>query len=183
MIRFNVIKQIKVFAWISIFTMILTGCANDDFTKLREYVNEVNARPKGIIKPLPEIKIVEPFIFKTDGLRDPFRPIEHLDEPGDVQMVAGGGIRPDVSRRKEDLESYSLDTLRMVGTLSMKSGLWGLIKISGGTVHRIQVGNYMGRNYGKITRILEDKIELMEIVSDSKPGVWREQEASLALAE
>lgn len=70
----------------------------------------------------------------------------------------------------------------MVGTVVMKTGLWGLIKASDGTIHRVQVGNHIGKNYGKITRITHDKIELIEIVPD-KPGEWREQSASLALSE
>jgi type IV pilus assembly protein PilP len=70
----------------------------------------------------------------------------------------------------------------MMGTLNDHQGLWGLIKAKDGTIHSVQVGNHMGQNYGKITRILEDRIELMEIVSD-KPGTWREQQATLALAE
>jgi type IV pilus assembly protein PilP len=70
----------------------------------------------------------------------------------------------------------------MVGTLTNKKGLWGLVKAKDGTIHRVQVGHHMGQNFGKIIRILEDKIELMEIVPD-KPGTWREQQASLALAE
>ena len=103
-----------------------------------------------------------------------------LDEFQDV--APGSGIRPDTTRRKEELEAYSLDTLRMVGTLTMNDELWALIKASDGTIHRIKKGNYVGLNYGEIIRILDDRIELMEIVPD-KPGTWREQQASLALAE
>jgi type IV pilus assembly protein PilP len=167
----------------SIFVLTIAGCGHEGFGDLRKFVSEVKARPKGSIQPLPEIKIVEPYIFNPDGMRDPFQPIERIVQPADVQQaIAAGGIRPDVARRREDLESFSLDTLRMVGTLSMKSGLWGLVKVNDGTVHRVQVGNFMGRNHGNIIRIIEDKIELMEIVPD-KPGSWREQPASLALAE
>ena len=160
----------------------LGGCANDDMSDLTQYIQSVKARPKGSIQPLPEIKIIEPFIFNPEGLRDPFRPVEIVaeEEVGDVSSA--GGLRPDTSRRKEELEAYSLDTLRMVGTLTMDNGLWALIKASDGTIHRVKKGNYMGRNYGQIIRILDDRIELMEIVSD-KPGTWREQQASLALAE
>jgi type IV pilus assembly protein PilP len=71
----------------------------------------------------------------------------------------------------------------MIGTIEMKSNLWGLIKSSAdGTVYRVQAGNYMGQNYGKIIHISADKIELMEIVPD-KPGTWREQQMSVTLAE
>ncbi len=161
----------------------LSGCGSDDFDDLTSYIAEVKARPKGTIEPLPEIKVVEPFIFRPDGLRDPFRPVEKVSDSDISDIAAGSGIRPDVTRRKEELESYSLDTLRMVGTLKMKNGLWGLIRANDGTIHRVQVGHHMGKNYGKIIRIQEDKIELMEIVPDSRPGLWREQPASLAIAE
>ncbi len=160
----------------------LVGCANDEMNDLTQFIQSVKARPKGTIQPLPEIKIIEPFIFNPDGLRDPFRPVEMVaeEEMGDVSHI--GGLRPDTSRRKEELEAYSLDGLRMVGTLTMENGLWALIKASDGTIHRVKKGNHMGRNYGEIIRVLDDRIELMEIVPD-KPGVWREQQASLALAE
>ncbi len=166
-----------------VFISLLTGCANDDFNDLTKYIAEVKARPKGTIEPLPEIKVIEPFIFKPNGLRNPFRPVEKITDNDILDIAAGNGIRPDNTRRKEELESYPLDTLRMVGTLTIKNGLWGLVKASDGTIHRVQVGHHMGTNYGKIIRIREDRIELMEIVPDNKPGLWREQQASLALAE
>lgn len=162
--------------------LVLAGCSNDDFSDLKNYIQEVKARPKGPIEPLPETKIVESFIFKPDGLRDPFRPTERTTDQVGPDVSGIGGIRPDTERRKEELESYSLDTLRMVGTLKDLEGMWGLVKTKDGTIHSVQVGNHMGQNYGKIIRILEDKIELMEIVPD-KPGTWREQQAMLAIAE
>ena len=167
---------------LSLVAILITGCGNDDLSDLRKYIEEVKARPKGAIAPLPEIKVVESFVFKPEGLRDPFQPVDKNDENGNLDIAGGNGIRPDTDRRKEELEAYSLDTLRMVGTLTNKSGYWGLVKAKDGTIHRVQVGHHMGQNYGKIIRILEDKIELMEIVPD-KPGSWREQQASLALAE
>jgi type IV pilus assembly protein PilP len=166
---------------ISFLLISLVACVNQDISDLNEYIVKIKSRQKGKIEPLPEIKIVEPFIFNPDGLRDPFRPIERMNEQSNVEMASTKGIRPDTTRRKEELELYSLDSLRMVGTLSMKSGLWALVKASDGTIHRVRAGNYMGRNYGKIIRILQGRIELMEIVSD-QPGTWREQQASLALA-
>lgn len=166
----------------TVFLVLLAGCGNDDFSDLNRYISEVKVRPKGPIKPLPEITVVEPFIFKPEGLRDPFKPLEQTEQAEESGVGAGGGIKPDTSRRKEELEAFSLDSLRMVGTVVMKSSLWGLIKSSDGTVHRVQVGNYLGKNYGKIMRISNDKIELTEIVPD-RPGSWREQSASLALSE
>ncbi len=164
------------------FALGLAGCVNDDVSDLRQYVKTVKAKPKGTIQPLPEIKVVEPFIFNPDGLRNPFRAVSTMKEETSVVNTAGSGISPDFSRRKEELEAYSLDTLKMVGTLTLNKKLWGLIKVNDGTIHRVQKGNHLGLNHGEIIRILENKIELMEIVPDI-PGAWREQQASIALAE
>jgi len=161
---------------------LIGGCANDDFSDLSRFIAEEKAKPKGAIEPLPEIKVVEPFIFNPEGLRDPFTPLEQTAETEGASVAASSGIKPDLSRPKEELEAYSLDSLRMVGTVNAKMGLWALVKASDGTVYRVKVGNYMGKNYGKIIRIVSDKIEVMEMVSD-KPGFWREQQASLALTE
>jgi type IV pilus assembly protein PilP len=178
----NAASKLKNTLFFPLFLVLMTGCGNDDFSDLNKYIQEVRARPKGPIEPLPEIKVVESFVFKPDGLRDPFRPIEKSGDDSNIDLSGVSGTKPDTERRKEELEAYSLDTLRMVGTLTNQKGLWGLVKATDGTIHRVQVGNHMGQNYGKIIRILEDKIELMEIVPD-KPGTWREQQASLALAE
>jgi len=162
---------------------LLAGGCSDDFSDLNRYISEVKAKPKEPIKPLPEIKVIEPFLFKPEGLRDPFRPLEQPEQAEGVDVSTGSGIKPDTTRRKEELEEFPLDGLRMVGTIDMKSSLWGLVKASNGTIYRVKVGNYMGKNYGKIIRIVSDKIELMEIVPDNKPGTWREQPASMALTE
>ena len=161
---------------------LLAGCGNNDFSDLNQYILKVKSEPKGAIPPLPEIKVIESFMFNPEGLRDPFKPLVQPEQDELAQQTTGGGIKPDTSRRKEELEAFPLDVLKMVGTVTMKSTVWGLVKADDGTIHRVQVGNYMGKNYGKIIRINADKIELMEIVPD-KPGTWREQQTSLGLIE
>ena len=166
-----------------VFLTCLAGCGNDDFSDLNQYIAKIKAAPKGKIKPLPEVKEIEAFIFNPNGLRDPIKPIVQTEQQNSVpELSPGGGITPDSARRKEEMEAFALETMKMVGTLKMKSTLWGLVRTDDGTVHRVRVGNYMGKNYGKITRISVDKIELMEIVPD-KPGRWREQKTSLAFTE
>ncbi|WP_198243675.1 pilus assembly protein PilP [methane-oxidizing endosymbiont of Gigantopelta aegis] len=174
-------KSFSLCYWVMLIA--LTGCAQNDFDDLERYIAEVKARPKSAIEPLPEIKAVEPFLFNPEGLRDPFRPIDKVAEAEDFEIGIGSGIRPDITRRKEELEFYTLDSLRMVGTVKMDHTLWALIKAADGTIHRVKEGNHMGTNYGKIVRIQEDKIELTEIVPDKKPGYWREQQVTIALAE
>ncbi|WP_026609352.1 pilus assembly protein PilP [Methylocaldum szegediense] len=165
-------------SWLIIFG--LTGCAGDDLADLKHYVEEVKARPKGSVEPLPEFKAVEPFVFNPEDLRNPFIIDDKSEQTEDARISSS--IRPDTNRPKEELESYELDTLRMVGTVDKQGVLWGLVKAADGTIHRVRTGNYMGKNFGKVVSIKENVIELVEIVSDS-PGVWRERKAALDLAE
>jgi type IV pilus assembly protein PilP len=158
----------------------LTGCAGDDLADLKDYVAEVKARQKGSVEPLPEIKTVEPYVFNPEDLRDPFIIDDRSEQTEDARIASS--IRPNTNRPKEELESYELDTLRMVGTVDRQGVFWGLVKTTDGTIHRVRTGNYMGKNFGKIVSIKENLIELIEIVSDS-PGVWRERKAALDLAE
>lgn len=169
------------FRYLSIILMVwgIVGCSDSDNRDLQKFVADVKARPKSPIDPLPEIKTVEPFIFSAENLRNPFEPTERIQE---TEAKVENGIRPDTARPREELESYELDSLRMVGTVDQSQTLWGLIRAADGTIHRVRVGNHLGRNFGQIIRIKEDQIELLEIVPDS-PGTWRERKASLDLAE
>lgn len=159
---------------------LLSGCGGQDLADLQSWVAEVKSRPKGPIEPLPEFKTVEPFVFDADEVRTPFEAV--AEETTADQGTATGGLRPDFDRPKEELEAYALDSLRMVGTVFQSGTLWGLVRANDGTIHRVRKDNYMGKNFGKIVRIAEDKIEVIEIIQDST-NAWRERPATLALAE
>jgi type IV pilus assembly protein PilP len=163
-----------------ILLVFLNGCASPDIDELRQYVDAKKAEPPGRIEPLPEIKQITTFVYEADGRRDPFLPTEAGEEAGSA--IANTGISPDFNRRKEELESYALDSIRMVGTLEQLGVTWGLVKTKEGTIHRVKPGNYMGQNHGRIIQVSEDKIELSEIVQDGTGG-YIERQASLALAE
>lgn len=165
---------------ISVIAMCLTACGSDDMTDLKDYVKKVKARPKRGIEPLPEIKTVATFVFEPEGLRNPFSPTTQSEEP-DIAKVYSG-ITPNLVRTREELESYTLDSLRMVGTVNIRNNLWALIGAADSTIHRVKPGNYLGKNHGKIVRVLDDKVELMEIISDG-PRSWQERQAAIALAE
>ena len=175
----NKLPFLKRFA-IGLMAAVLTACGSGDLSDLHEWVGNVRKHQKGAVEPLPEIKTVEPFVFKPEDIRDPFVQNEKTEQQEEAK--GDNGIHPDTTRAKEDLESYELDALRMVGTINQGGILWGLVKAADETIHRVRVGNYMGRNFGKIIRIKEGQIELLEITPDS-PGGWRERKASLDLAE
>jgi type IV pilus assembly protein PilP len=98
-----------------------------------------------------------------------------------LQAAGGNGLKPDLQRRREPLESYPLDTLRMVGTLEQAGLRYALLQADK-TVLRVKVGNYVGQNFGMISRITESAVELKEIVQDAS-GEWIERPATLELQE
>jgi type IV pilus assembly protein PilP len=157
--------------------LLLAGCVNKDMSDLQGFVDEVKSRPAAGIEPIPEIKQVIGFVYTAKNRRDPFTRQE--DDAVATEAVLDNGIRPDPNRRKEELEVYSLDSLRMVGTLEQDEQTWGLLKTSDGTIHRVAPGNYIGLNDGRITRISEEKIELIELVPTGSG--FLEKEAAVAL--
>jgi type IV pilus assembly protein PilP len=157
----------------------LSGCSND-MDSLDRYINEVKARPGGRIEPLPEIKPYAVFTYVADaeGLRSPFRP----DSPQTSLNSAGNGTRPDAERSREFLEQFSLDTLRMVGTLELDGSKYGLVQTADGLIHRVVPGNYLGQNDGRIVAVNDSNIELIEIISDGIGG-YVERQAAVGLTD
>lgn len=175
----------KVLAWLKSPLMVLlglsvAGCVNNNMRDLNQYVEQVKARKGGHIEPLPEIKQIETFVYKEDGRRSPFTPMDQGEE--EAQQAKSNGISPNRDRRKEELENYSLDSLRMVGTLEQINTMWALVETKDKTIYRVKAGNYLGQNHGQITLIDEKAVELTEIISDGQGG-YRERQASLALQE
>lgn len=165
---------------IACFALALGGCAQN-MQDLHDYVAQVKARGSTPIDPIPQIKRAETFLYVADGRRSPFTPSE-VAEMVTVAAAQGDGPRPDPNRRREELEGYPLDTLKMVGTLEKQSHYWGLVQTRDRMIHRVELGNYLGENYGRILDIDEDRISLRELIQDGAGG-YLERQASLALGE
>ncbi len=156
---------------------LLTGCGGGDFGDLQSFMDEVNARPKAAIKRLPPFTQVEPFAYEASGYRSPFEP-PVLVKPG--PRPTGPQVKPNPNRVKQYLEQYTIASLSMVGTLSQGPSTYGLIQDGEGGVHRVQSGDYMGTDHGKIRSIDEAEIELIEIVPDGT-GSWVERIRTVSL--
>lgn len=166
-----------------LLAVLLGGCSND-MSDLRTFVEKTKQRPGGEIEPLPEFEPYESYTYKPERLRDPFVPQAGfaLSEEEAQQQAQGSDIAPDRDRRKEPLEQYPLDSLEMVGTLSRDQRQWGLVRAPDGTIHQVLPGNHMGQNYGRITSVNPDSIEVVEIVPNGQDG-WMERDAALGLGD
>lgn len=169
-------------AWLLSVSALVAACGGGQTDDLRQYVDEVRARQNTRVEPLPEFKPYETFLYQATDLRSPFRPSAGGTPEDILTERSDSGVRPDSNRPREALEAFPLDTLRMVGTLDQGGQSWALVRANDGTIHRVQPGNYLGQNHGKIANITEYEIELVEIVPDGLGG-WIERQASLALSE
>jgi type IV pilus assembly protein PilP len=175
----NISFIIRNSAVLALCALGLAACGGNT-DDLDEYINEVKARPGGRIEPLPEITPYEVFRYVADaeGVRSPFIP----DTPQVTTSGSAGGVGPDPDRITEFLESFPLDTLRMVGTLYIGDTMYGLVQTADGLIHRVIPGNFLGQNDGRITVVTESEVELVEIISDGIGG-YIERDAAVSLSD
>ncbi len=153
----------------------LSGCGNGGMEDLQSFVTETGKDMQGKIEPLPEVKVYEPFTYNAFDLPDPFKPRK-------LSTGGGGGMQPDLTRPKEPLEAFSLETLKMVGVVSKKGLIHAVIKTPDNAIYHVKKGNYVGQNFGLITQISDSEVTLREIVQDSA-GDWSERTSTLILQE
>jgi len=158
---------------------LLSGCgAGQDHPDLREFVAEVQARPAGPVEQLPSFEQVPPFAYQASDMRSPFDPPVVLKR---VQRAEGGvQVTPDENRVKQYLEQYPIAALAMVGTLSQGDRLYALVRDGEGGVHRVAHGDYMGTDHGRVQKIDDNELELIEIVPDGTGG-WVERARAVPL--
>ncbi len=163
----------RAFAVVALL-LLLTGCmsSNDD---LQSWIAEVKAKPAAPLDALPPLRTYPPIEYSAQGLRDPFSaPVANSRE--------ASGPRPDPNRRKEALEAFPLDALRMVGTIGVDQGAVALVLAPDNVTYRVKLGDYVGQNDGKVVQVGAERIGLLELVSDGAGG-WLERQASLALED
>jgi len=175
----NTIKHMRAILCFSVF-LFLASCADYDNSDLIQFVNNEKAKKSSKIEPLPDFKQAKLFAYDSQDIRDPFLPVV------DVEVAAKKtytGPRPDANRIKEPLESFSLDSLRMMGSLQQKETTWVLIRDPDGLLHRLKVGNYLGLNNGQIVALTEDNtsIEINELVPDGNG--WTQRKAGMSISE
>ncbi len=155
--------------------LVAAGCSGGQ-SDLQNWIEATKKKPGGRIQALPEVKPYETYVYGAVKMRSPFQPL------GAAAANGQASLRPSSRRNREFLEGFSLDTLKMVGTFKVGNSFYGLVQSKDGLVHKVQPGNYLGQNDGKVTTITGGKISLVEIIPDGLGG-YIERPASLALSD
>ncbi|ABA72152.1 pilus assembly protein PilP [Pseudomonas fluorescens] len=167
------------FIALSALLLVLGGCGGDDFSDLDAYMNEVRLRPPGKIGPTPTFRSYPTFTYSAANLRSPFSRQLRVDLAG--QKHGSRDVKPDPNRVKQYLEGFNIEQFEMVGTIANASGSFALLRGAGG-VHRLKVGDYLGRNDGRIVAISASQVDVVEIVPDGQ-GAWLERPRTIPLKE
>lgn len=165
-------------------TFAVAGCGPSGEDELRVWMAEQRANTKPSVQPLTEPKKFIPEPYAEEGAIEPFNQLKLTQAlKRDSSQVASNAalIAPEMTRRKEPLEAFPLDSMAMVGSLNKSGAPTALIKVDN-LIYQVKVGNYLGQNYGKVVRITESSIQLREIAQDAT-GDWIERFASLDLQE
>lgn len=163
-------------AVIILLSAALAACSGGRHDDLEQFVRDSGQGLRGKVEPLPEVQPYQPFAYNAFDLPDPFKPRKLKPAGG------GGGLQPDFNRPKEALESFPLESLKMVGTLQQNKITYAIIKATDNSLHRVKPGNHMGQNFGVITAISDTEIAVKEIVQDSA-GDWTERSTTINLQE
>ncbi len=157
---------------------LLAGCGGESHRDLVDWMAAQGKGVRGHLDPLPQIKPYEPFTYNAFDLPDPFKPRK-------IEPAKGGGdnkLAPDLTRRKEPLEAYPLESLAMVGTIEKGPTRYALVKSPERDIYQVRKGNHMGQDFGVITGITDSEIDLKELVQDGS-GDWSERSSTLNLLQ
>ena len=159
---------------LSASSLLLTGCGGGTDEDLKAWMAEQGTASRGKIDPIPPIRPYEAFTYNAFDQPEPFKP---------RKIETGKGSRgPDLTRRKEALETYPLESLKMVGTLQRGNTMLGLVRANDNKVFQVRQGNYVGQNFGVITSVVEGEITLKELFQDGA-GDWAERQSKIMLQE
>lgn len=156
-------------------TVGLVACSGDN-QDLKSWMADQGKNVRGRLDPLPQLKPYEPFVYNAFDLQDPFKPRKIQPGKGDNKLA------PDANRAREPLESYPLESLAMVGTLSRQKQMFALVRTPEKDIYQVKAGNYLGQNYGVVTEISDSGVKLKELVQDGG-GDWTERTSELQLQQ
>jgi type IV pilus assembly protein PilP len=156
---------------------LLAGCGDSDVREVREWMDQVQRETRPDVKPLVEPKDFIPYAYGAGEATDPFNQAKLLTEL--ARAVAHNPNQPDLARPRELLEGFPLDTMQMVGSMQKGGTGYALLQIDR-SVYQVRTGQRVGQNFGVVTRVGEDAVDIREVVQDAA-GDWVERMARLEL--
>lgn len=164
---------------IVLMSFALFSCVEVQIDDLQKFVQETKSKVYPLNDKVPTLKKIDALAFTQVDGRSPFsKPKAEVAKA--VKAAPKSCPQPNFERKKQPLEMYSLENMQMRGTLLINEELWALVQVSGGEIHKVRPGHYLGLNYGKVLKIRKNKIELLELASDSN-GCWQERMTQITL--
>jgi type IV pilus assembly protein PilP len=162
----------------------MVGCSSSEQAELQQWMTEQRSAIKPKVEPLPEPGKFSPQAYNQEGAIEPFsnqKLTQALKRDSNQATANVALIAPELSRRKEPLEASPLDAVVMVGSLIKVGQPVALVRVDN-LIYQVRTGNYLGQNYGRVTKVTETGLSLREIVQDAA-GEWIERTATLQLLE
>ncbi|AGX87573.1 pilus assembly protein PilP [Candidatus Symbiobacter mobilis] len=165
-------------------TLLLAACGASSEEELQQWMTEQRTQAHPKVKPIAEPKQFKPETYTMLGQVEPFsnqKLTQALKKESTLAASNGALVAPELTRRKEPLEEYPLDSMTMVGTMVQEARPVALVLVNN-LLYQVRVGDHLGQNYGRVMDIDETQITLREVVQDSA-GEWVERLAHLQLQE
>lgn len=165
---------------VALSVALLAGCTGEQ-EELQQWMEQQKREVKPSVLPLSPPKKFDPQPYVAMGSVDPFSTQKLTVALKQEARAPNSMLAAEINRRKEPLEAYPLDSMSMVGSVVKEGRQYALLKVDN-LLYQVKVGDYLGQNYGKITKITETEIALREIVQDAA-GEWTERPSALQLQE
>lgn len=159
---------------------LLAGCGADD-TELNAWMQQQKNEVRPSVQPLQPPKRFNPQAYNGGDAVEPFSTQKLSVALKQEARQPSSLLATELNRRKEPLEAFPLDSMSMVGSVSRQGAPYALLRVDN-LLYQVKAGDYLGQNYGRITRITETEVTLREIVQDAS-GEWTERSTSLQLQE
>ncbi len=165
----------------ALLTLLALAACTPDHDELRAWMEQQRREVKPNVTPLQPPKKFDPEPYSAAQGVEPFSQQKLTVALKQEARQPNSLLSAELNRRKEPLEAYPLDSMSMVGSVSKQGQPFALLRVDN-LLYQVKVGDYLGQNYGRITKIAETEIALREIVQDAA-GEWIERPATLQLQE
>ena len=160
--------------------LLASGCAQG-FDELQGWIDSERRSAQPRVKPLQPPRQFNPEPYEGMQAVDPFSAQKLSVAVRQEAAQPNSAIAAELSRRKEPLEAFPLDTMTMVGSLSRQGRSVALLRVDN-LLHMVKQGDYLGQNYGRVTKVDETRVEVRELVQDAA-GEWVTRSAVLHLQD